>query len=109
MVGGARGFVPSRGDERRAFIGAEPGMGGWRASVGYLRMTSNLGSGYSVRASLLGTNDRAWRVAPPSIFAGAEFQFMPVFVLGARLGGFVRISGQGQLRRLLTADVSLML
>ena len=99
---------PLGSDESRAFVGAEPGIGGWRASVGYLRMTSNLGSGYSARASLLRTNNRAWRVAPQSTFAGAEFQFMPLFVLGARIGAFLRIGGQGQ-HGLLTADASLML
>lgn len=99
---------PLGSDESRAFVGAEPGIGGWRASVGYLRMTSNLGSGYSARASLLRTNNRAWRAAPQSTFAGAEFQFMPLFVLGARVGAFLRIGGQGQ-RGLLTADASLML
>lgn len=99
---------PLGSDESRAFVGAEPGIGGWRASVGYLRMTSNLGSGYVARASLLRTNNRAWRVAPQSTFAGAEFQFMPLFVMGARVGAFLRIGGQGQ-RGLLTADASLML
>jgi hypothetical protein len=99
---------PLGSDESRAFLAAEPGIGGWRASVGYLRMTSNLGSGYSARASLLRTNNRAWRVAPQSTFAGAEFQFMPLFMLGARVGAFLRIGGQGQ-RGLLTADASLVL
>jgi hypothetical protein len=99
---------PLGSDESRAFVGAEPGIGGWRASVGYLRMTSNLGSGYSARASLLRTDNRAWRVAPQSTFAGAEFHFMPLFALGARVGAFLRIGGQGQ-RGLLTADASLML
>ena len=108
---------PLGSDESRAFVAAEPGIGGWRASVGYLRMTSvekvagitsNLGSGYSARASLLRTNKRAWRVAPQSTFAGAEFQFMPLFYLGARVGAFLRIGGQGQ-RGLLTADASLVL
>jgi hypothetical protein len=64
---------PLGSDESRAFLGAEPGIGGWRASVGYLRMTSNLGSGYSARASLLRTNNRAWRAAPQSTFAGQSF------------------------------------
>jgi hypothetical protein len=29
---------PVGSDESRAFVGAEPGIGGWRASVGYVRM-----------------------------------------------------------------------
>src|ERR1700737_2921937 len=44
---------PVGSEESRAFIGAEPGIGGWRASVGYLGMTSTLGGGYSARAPLL--------------------------------------------------------
>ena len=101
--------LPGGGKESKAFVAAEPGIGGWRASVGYLRMTSNLGSGYVARATLLRTNNKAWRVGPQATFAGAEFQVMPLFVLGFRLGGFLRITGQGEHRGLLTADVSLML
>jgi hypothetical protein len=92
-----------------AFIAAEPGIGGWRASVGCARMTSDLGSGYVARATLLRTNKRSWRVGPNSTFAGAEFQFMPLFAIGARVGGFLRIGRKGEQRALLTADVSLML
>jgi hypothetical protein len=101
--------LPGGGKESKAFVAAEPGIGGWRAGVGYLKMTSDLGSGYVARATLLRTNNKAWRVAPQSTFAGAEFQFMPLFALGARLGGFLRVGGQGEQRGLVTADVSLML
>ena len=101
--------LPGGGNQSKAFVGAEPGIGGWRASVGYLRMTSGLGSGYVARATLLRTNNKAWRVVPQSTFAGAEFQFMPLFALGARVGGFLRIGRQGGQRGVLTGDVSLML
>lgn len=101
--------LPGGGKESKAFVAAEPGIGGWRASVGYLRMTSNLGSGYVARATLLRTNNKAWRAGPQSTFTGAEFQVMPLFGLGVRLGGFLRIGGQGARRGLFTADVSLML
>jgi hypothetical protein len=92
-----------------AFVAAEPGIGGWRASLGYARMTSDLGSGYVARATLLRTNDKAWRVAPRSTFAGAEFQVMPLFALGLRIGGFFRVGGRGGQRGLLTADMSFAL
>lgn len=101
--------LPGGNNKRKAFVAAEPGIGGWRASVGYLRMTSDLGSGDVTRVTLLRTNNRAWRVVPQATFAGAEFQFMPIFTLGARVGGFFRIGRQGEPRGLLTADVSLML
>ena len=99
------------GDDKdsKAFVAAEPGIGGWRGSVGYLKITSNLGSGYVLRGTVLRTNNKAWRAGSQLTFAGAEFQFMPLFALGARVGGFVRIGGQGERRGLLTADVSLML
>ena len=91
------------------FVAAEPGIGGWRASVGYVRMTSELGSGYVGRATLLRTNNKAWRAAPQSTFAGAEFQLWPLFAIGARVGGFFRIAGRGEQRGLLTVDLSLLL
>jgi hypothetical protein len=95
--------------KNNAFIAAEPGIGGWRASVGSSRMTSDLGSGYVARASFLRTNGNAWRTSPNSSFAGAEFQFMPLFVIGARVGGFVRLGQRSGSRGLFTADISLML
>jgi hypothetical protein len=101
--------LPVGGENGKAFVAAEPGIGGWRASMGYATITSQLGSGYVARATLLRTNNKAWRAAPRSTFAGPEFQFMPLFAVGARIGGFVRIGGRGPRRGLLTADISLML
>ena len=101
--------LPASFRNNKAFIAAEPGIGGWRASVGSIRLTSDLGSGYVARASFLRTNGNAWRTTPNSSFAGAEFQFMPLFMIGARLGGFVRVGHGGGPRGLFTADVSLML
>jgi hypothetical protein len=97
------------GRDAKGFIAAEPGIGGWRASVGYSRMTSDLGSGYVARASFLRTNGNPWRTTPNSSFAGAEFQFMPLFITGARVGGFVRLGQSSGPRGLFTADISLML
>jgi hypothetical protein len=101
--------LPASFRNNKAFIAAEPGIGGWRASLGYYRLTSDLGSGYVGRASFLRTNGNVWRTTPNSSFAGAEFQFMPLFVIGARVGGFVRLGQRSGPRGLLTADVSLML
>jgi hypothetical protein len=101
--------LPASNNNSKAFVAAEPGIGGWRASVGYMGMTSDLGSGYVARATLLRTNNKTWRAAPQSTFAGAEFQLMPLFVIGARVGGFFRVGGRGGQRGLLTADLSLML
>ena len=89
------------------FVAAEPGIGGWRAGLGYARMTSDLGAGYVARATFLRTTGKTWRATQQSSFAGAEFQFMPLFGLGARVGGFFRIGKGGEQRGLLTADISL--
>jgi hypothetical protein len=101
--------LPTSFRNNKAFIAAEPGIGGWRASLGSSRMTSDLGSGYVARASFLRTNGNAWRTTPNSSFAGAEFQFMPLFAAGARIGGFVRLGPRSGPRGLFTADISLML
>ena len=101
--------VVAGGGASKTFVAAEPGIGGWRASVGYLRPMSDLGAGYSVRGTFLQTNGRAWRAEPRSTFVGAELQVMPLFAFGARVGGFVRVSRQGDRRALLTADLSLSL
>jgi hypothetical protein len=101
--------LPGSSRTGTSFVAAEPGIGGWRASVGYVRMTSELGSGYVARATLLRTNSKAWRADPQSTFAGAEFQLWPLFAIGARVGGFFRVGGRGEQRGLLTVDLSLML
>jgi hypothetical protein len=95
--------------KNNAFIAAEPGIGGWRASLGSYRMTSGLASGYVARASFLRTNGNPWRASPNSSFAGAEFQFMPLFLIGARVGGFFRLGQRSGTRGLFTTDISLML
>lgn len=101
--------LPGGGKNWRPFVAAEPGIGGWRASVGYAKMTSDLGSGHVARATLLRTSNNAWRADPQATFAGAEIQVMPLFALGARVGGFFRVGGRGGQRGLLTADVSFAL
>jgi hypothetical protein len=101
--------LPGSTRNSTTFVAAEPGIGGWRASVGYVKMTSELGSGYVGRATLLRTNNRAWRAASQSTFAGAEFQIWPLLAIGARVGGFFRIAGRGEQRGLLTVDLSLLL
>ena len=94
--------------ESTVFVAGEPGIGGWRASLGYTRMMSDLGSGYSLRASYLHTRTRAWLVDPDESFVGGELHFMPVFGLGARAGGFVRVDAAAR-TALFTADVSFAL
>jgi hypothetical protein len=105
---GAQLYPPGFGNNK-PFIAAEPGIGGWRASLGAYRLTSDLGSGYVARASFLRTNGNAWRMSPNSSFAGAEFQVMPIFITGMRVGGFVRLGQRSGPRGLFTADISLML
>jgi hypothetical protein len=100
--------VPGGTDAGASFVAAEPGLGGWRASVGYLHISGSLGTGYAARVSYLRTNDRPWRSTGRSSFAGVEGQYMPLFVLGVRIGAFARVAGVSK-RGLITADISLML
>lgn len=96
------------GEGRTAFLAGEPGIGGWRVSAGYARMTTTLGTGFSVRASLLRTEQRAWRAPPDTHFAGVEVQLFPLFALGPRIGMFVPLRNSSA-RRMLTADVGFAL
>ena len=89
------------------FVAAEPGLGGWRAGVGGLKTTNDLGGGYIARASVLRTGSKAWRAPSDATYIGPEFQFMPIFAIGARVGAFTRVGGKGA-RGLTTADLSLM-
>lgn len=92
-----------------AFLAGEPGIGGWRVSAGYLRMTGNLGNGWSIRASVLRSTQRAWRVSPHASFAGVEVQFSPVFALGPRLGVFVPLGASTNRKGLIAADLGFAL
>jgi hypothetical protein len=100
--------LPGSYDNWQPFIAAEPGIGGWRAGVGALRMTNELGGAYFARASVLHTDSKAWRAPSHATYVGPEFQFMPIFAIGARVGGFFRVAGKGASRGLLTADLSVL-
>ena len=91
----------------RPFVGVEPGIGGWRAGLGALKMTNELGGGYVMRAGVLHTGKRAWRAPSQATFVGPDFQFMPIFALGVRVGGFIRVAGKGG-RGLLTSDLNVL-
>ena len=102
--------LASDSTEKGFFIAGEPGLGGWRASVGWVRMTGNLGTGRVARVTLLRTEGRPWRAPRRATFVGAEYQHMVIFALGARLGAYYRVSAsEGERRGLMTADVSLFL
>lgn len=104
----ALGYVlPGEYRDWQPFVGAEPGIGGWRAGLGATKWTNELGGGYVMRASVLRTGKRAWRAPSGATFVGPEFQFMPIFAIGARVGGFVRVGGKGS-RGLLTTDLSML-
>lgn len=107
---GALGIsLPTRAKDTEGFVAVEPGIGGWRASLGYLRITGDLGSGYVTRTTVLHTGNRPWRAPAQATFLGLEVQYMPLFALGVRLGAFARVRREGQRRGLFTADLSLML
>ena len=105
----ALGYVlPATHDDWQPFAAAEPGIGGWRASLGALRTTNELGGFYVLRISSLRTSKKAWRAAQSTTFVGPECQFVPIFAIGLRVGGFLRVQGNGN-RGLLTSDVSVVL
>lgn len=84
--------LPGEFNSWKPFIAAEPGFGAWRASVGALKFTNDLGTGYVVRGSLLRTTSKAWRAPSQSTYVGPELQFMPLFAIGARVGGFLHVA-----------------
>ncbi len=71
-------------------------------------MTSELGSGWIGRATVLRTTGKAWRAPSQATYVGPELQFMPLFAIGARVGGLFRVGGKGGQRGLLTIDASVM-
>lgn len=100
--------LPGNYNGWRPFVAGEPGIGGWRAGVGALKMTNGLGGGYVARATVLRTGNKAWRAPAQATYVGPELQFIPIFAIGVRLGGFVRVGGKGDGRDLLTGDLSVM-
>ena len=90
------------------FAAVEPGIGGFRASFGALKMTNELGGAYLARATVLRTGSKAWRAPAQATYIGPEIQFMPIFAIGLRLGGFFRVGGKADHRGLLTSDLSVM-
>lgn len=72
---------------------AEPGQHGVEFSLGYVRLTGNLGSGYSLRASVLRTDSEPWDANPNATYVGAEAQGMLAFLVGGRAGVYRRVSG----------------
>ena len=99
LPGGYSGWQP--------FVTAEPGIGGWRAGVGALKMTNELGGALIARGSVLRTAGKAWRAPSRTTYVGPEFEVLPIFAIGARAGGFIRVGGKGA-RGLMTADLSVM-
>jgi len=93
--------------EGTAFLAGEPGIGGWRVSAGYSRMTGTLGAGLSIRASLLRTTQRAWRAPADKSYGGLELQYSPLFALGVRIGAFASLHSAA--RGLLTGDIGFAL
>jgi hypothetical protein len=81
------------GSRDGVFVVAEPGTNGAEASIGYLRMIGQFGSGVSLRGSVLRTGSEPWNADPRTTYVGAELQWMLVFGVGARGGLFRRVAG----------------
>jgi hypothetical protein len=82
------------------FMFAEPGVRAGRLSLGYFSTAGNLGTGWSIRASLL----QRWRDREP--YAGGELSAF-IFGLGLRGGYFLPAGGSGARDPRLTLDFSL--
>jgi hypothetical protein len=110
----APGLGTPTGGERKTrtvFAGVEPGLGGWRASVGFMAVREwadfNLG-GHSVRASVLRTNSRPSHAPANTTMVGGEYQFIPN-LFGIRVGVFSRVSKGDGPRTRGTVDLSFAL
>ena len=91
----ALGYIlPGSYKDWQPFAAVEPGIGGFRASLGALKMTNELGGGYYARATALRTTSKAWRAPAQPTYVGPELQFMAIFAIGLRLGGFVRVGAK---------------
>jgi hypothetical protein len=104
-AGAAWSFQSAAGREHGPFLLAEPGLGGHRASAGYLVMFGNLGSFASGRASWL----QLRRDGDRREYAGFEVQVAPLFVMGVRVGAFVPLREGAGRDVLWMADFSLAL
>lgn len=104
----ALGYVlPGDYNQWQPLTVAELGIGGWRAGLGAMKTTNELGGGYIVRAGVLHTDTKVWRAPPQATYVGPEFEFMPIFAIGVRVGGFIRVDGKSD-RGLLTTDLNLL-
>ncbi len=96
-----------RDHSRNVALFAEPGLGGGRASLSYLRHGyGSFGSGFGVGATVLRTWKDPWTVKPNLTFVGADVLLWPVVFIGPRVGAFRLVSGNGgQKKWLFTFDV----
>ena len=105
----ALGYIlPGSYRDWKPFAAVEPGIGGFRASLGALKITNELGGAYFARATVLHTTSKAWRAPAQATYVGPELQFAPIFAIGLRLGGFIRVGGNGDRHGLVTSDLSVM-
>jgi hypothetical protein len=75
------------------FAFVEPGVRAGRLSVGYTALVGNLGTGFTLRASML----RTWKPTAETWFGG-EISGMPLGTLGPRLGIFYPARGPRAIR-----------
>lgn len=86
----------------------EPGQHGVEFSLGYARLIGQLGTGYSLRASVLRTDSEPWKANPNATYVGAEAQWMLIFLVGGRAGVYRRVSGTtGEHDTLATVGLSI--
>lgn len=91
-AGAALDFDRTGSDGMTAMV--EQGQHGHEFSLGYFHMIGRLGSGASLRASVLRTAGEPWNADPHTTYVGGEVGWMLIFGVGGRAGYFRRASSQ---------------
>ena len=106
LGGGLRREESSVGDQSQLiFAFLEPGFGAPRASTGYAQSVGSSGGGWSLRASLLKLTSEPRR----RTMGGIEFQVIPFYCAGTRVGAFRELERGPDRRTVFLADLSLCL
>ncbi len=106
LGGGLRREESSVGDRSQLiFAFLEPGLGASRMSAGYAQTVGTSGGGWSLRASLLKLTNEP----PRRTMGGIEFQVIPFYCAGTRVGAFRELKNGPDRRTVFLADLSLCL
>jgi hypothetical protein len=99
-------------DERRTqgvLAVIEQGQHGHELSAGYFRMIGRYGTGFSLRAAVLRTDDEPWNADPNTTYVGGEVHGQILLGVGGRAGFLRRASSvaNGPRMNIVTLGVSI--